>query len=109
MMPRHVYDHHALLGRLWLCLLLHVLWPGRGAWSPQAVAGKAPWHVCRAPSRYASARGREQHTGTRYSAGRVCPAVQELCALLVFLVPEREEAFFLRYCQRQEACKDLSF
>jgi hypothetical protein len=94
MMPHHVYDHQALLGRLWLYILLHLLWPGRGAWSPQAVAGRAPWQMCKAPSGYASARGREPHTGAPYSVGRVCPAVQELSPLLVFLVPEREEAFF---------------
>src|SRR5712692_11895129 len=38
MMPHHVYSQLAILGLLWLCVILHSLWPSRGSWSPQAPA-----------------------------------------------------------------------
>jgi IS1 family transposase len=35
MIPHHVYYQLAILGLLWLCVILHSLWPSRGALSPQ--------------------------------------------------------------------------
>ena len=57
------------------------------------------------PSGCSSACGRKRPPGHHF-ADRVCPAVQEL---LVCLVPECEEVFFLWHRRRQEAFKDLSF
>ena len=37
----------------------------------------------------------EQHTGARHFAGCMCPAVQKVFELFAFLVPERDEVFFL--------------
>jgi hypothetical protein len=34
MMPHHSYDPLALVGLLWLCVMLHSVWPSRGAVSP---------------------------------------------------------------------------
>ena len=42
MIPHHVYYQLALLGLLWLCVILHYLWPSRGAWSPQPPAEPLP-------------------------------------------------------------------
>src|SRR6266849_9029097 len=42
MMPHHVYYQLAILGLLWLCVILHYLWPSRGAWSPQPPAEPLP-------------------------------------------------------------------
>jgi hypothetical protein len=33
MIPHHIYYQLASLGLLWLCIILHYLWPSRGAWS----------------------------------------------------------------------------
>jgi hypothetical protein len=35
MMPHHVYYELAVIGFLWLCLMLHYTWPSRSAGSPQ--------------------------------------------------------------------------
>jgi hypothetical protein len=35
MIPHHVYYQLAVLEILWVCILLHDLWPSRGALSPQ--------------------------------------------------------------------------
>src|SRR5216683_2419640 len=42
MIPHHVYYQLAILGLLWLCVILHYLWPSRGAWSPQPPAEPLP-------------------------------------------------------------------
>jgi len=38
MIPHHVYYQLALLGLLWLCVLLHYGWPSRSATVPQRPA-----------------------------------------------------------------------
>src|SRR5712691_11708770 len=35
MIPHHIYYQLALVGLLWLCVMLHSMWPSRGAVSPQ--------------------------------------------------------------------------
>jgi len=35
MIPHHVYYQLAILGLLWLCIMLHSIWPSRSAVSPQ--------------------------------------------------------------------------
>jgi hypothetical protein len=42
MIPHHVYYQVAGLGRLWGCLMLHALWPSRGALSLQPSAAPVP-------------------------------------------------------------------
>src|SRR5262249_16720021 len=42
MIPHHVYDQLALLGLLWLCLMLHSIWPSRRAVSPQRAPAPRP-------------------------------------------------------------------
>jgi IS1 family transposase len=42
MIPHHVYDQLAILGLLWLCVILHYLWPSRDALSPQPLAAPVP-------------------------------------------------------------------
>src|SRR5262245_58011988 len=37
----------------------------------------------------------EENTGARHFAGRMCPAVQELCELRAFLIVERHKILFL--------------
>ena len=34
MIPHHVYYQRAMVGLLWLCVMLHYVWPSRGAVSP---------------------------------------------------------------------------
>jgi hypothetical protein len=34
MMPHHSYSPLAMVGRLWLCVMLHSVWPSRGAVAP---------------------------------------------------------------------------
>ena len=43
MISHHIYYYQlAILGLLWLCILLYSLWPSRGAVSPQALAEPVP-------------------------------------------------------------------
>jgi hypothetical protein len=42
MMPHHVYYQLAILGLLWLCVILHSLWLSRGVLSPQPLAAPVP-------------------------------------------------------------------
>ena len=42
MIPHHVYYHLAVVRLLWLCLMLHYLWPNRGALSPPLPAESVP-------------------------------------------------------------------
>jgi hypothetical protein len=42
MIPHHVYYQLAILGFLWLCVILHYLWPSQGAWSAQPPAEPLP-------------------------------------------------------------------
>jgi hypothetical protein len=42
MIPQHVYYQLAILGLLWFCVMLHYLWPSRGAVSPQPPAESTP-------------------------------------------------------------------
>jgi hypothetical protein len=41
MIPHHVYYQLAILGLLWFCIMLHYLWPRRGAVAPQPPAEPA--------------------------------------------------------------------
>src|SRR5215510_10277001 len=34
MIPPHVYSQLAIVGLLWLCVMLHSVWPSRGAGAP---------------------------------------------------------------------------
>jgi hypothetical protein len=42
MILHHVYYQLAVVGLLWLCVMLHYIWPRRGAVSPQLLAQPAP-------------------------------------------------------------------
>ncbi len=42
MIPHHVYYQFAILGLLWLCVILHYAWPGRYAPSPPRPAEPVP-------------------------------------------------------------------
>jgi IS1 family transposase len=42
MIPHHVYYQLAILGLLWLCVILHYFWPSRSALSPQPPAEPVP-------------------------------------------------------------------
>jgi len=42
MIPHHVYYQLAVVGLLWLCVMLHYIWPSRGTVSPQLLAQPAP-------------------------------------------------------------------
>jgi hypothetical protein len=42
MIPHHVYYQLAVLGLLWIFIMLHYLWPSRGALSPQLPAASVP-------------------------------------------------------------------
>ena len=42
MIPHYVYYQLAILGLLWLCVILHYLWPSRDAWPPQPPAAPLP-------------------------------------------------------------------
>src|SRR5712692_9109370 len=42
MIAHHVYYQLAVVGLLWLCVMLHYLWPSRGAVSPQPPAEPVP-------------------------------------------------------------------
>ncbi len=42
MILHHVYYELAILGLLWLCIILHSLWPSRGALSPRPPAAPVP-------------------------------------------------------------------
>jgi hypothetical protein len=42
MIPHHVYYQLAAVGLLWLCIMLHYLWPSRGTLSPQLPAESVP-------------------------------------------------------------------
>jgi IS1 family transposase len=42
MIPHHVYYQLAVVGLLWLCVMLHYIWPSRGAVSPPLLAQPAP-------------------------------------------------------------------
>ena len=35
MIPHHIYYQLAIVGLLWLCVMLHSVWPSRGAVPPQ--------------------------------------------------------------------------
>ena len=49
MIPHHVYYQLAILGLLWLCVILHYFWPRRSAMSSTTGRTRAP-HV-QAPTR----------------------------------------------------------
>jgi hypothetical protein len=38
MIPHLVYYHLAIVGGLWLCIMLHYVWPSQNAVSPQPLA-----------------------------------------------------------------------
>jgi hypothetical protein len=38
MIPPHIYYQLTIVGLLWLCIMLHYVWPSRGAVSPQPPA-----------------------------------------------------------------------
>jgi IS1 family transposase len=42
MIPQHVYYQLAILGLFWLCIMLHYVWPSRGAMAPQPPAEPVP-------------------------------------------------------------------
>jgi transposase-like protein/IS1 family transposase len=42
MIPHHVYYQLAILGLLWFCIMLHYLWPSRGAVAPPPPAKPVP-------------------------------------------------------------------
>ena len=42
MIPHHVYYQLAVVGLLWLCIMLHYIWSRRGAVSPQPLADLVP-------------------------------------------------------------------
>ena len=42
MIPHHVYYQLAIVGLLWLGVMLHYVWPSRGAVSPQPLAEPVP-------------------------------------------------------------------
>ena len=42
MIPPHIYYQLAIVGLLWLCILLHSVWPSRGAASPPPPAAPVP-------------------------------------------------------------------
>ena len=42
MIPHHIYYQLAIVGFLWLCIMLHYVWPSRGAVSPQPPAEPVP-------------------------------------------------------------------
>src|SRR5215475_5987708 len=42
MIPHHVYYQLVILGLLWLCVMLHYVWPSRGALSSQPLAEPMP-------------------------------------------------------------------
>ena len=42
MIPHHVYYQLAIVGLLWLCVMLHYIWPSRGAVSPQPPVQPVP-------------------------------------------------------------------
>jgi hypothetical protein len=47
MIPHHIYYQLAIVGLLWLCIMLHYVWPSRGAVSPQPSVQPAPPQVKR--------------------------------------------------------------
>src|SRR5881296_1309468 len=42
MIPHHIYYQLAIVGLLWLCVMLHDIWPSRGAVSPQPPVQPVP-------------------------------------------------------------------
>ena len=42
MIPHHVYYQLAVIGFLWLCIMLHYTWPSRSAVSPKLPAESVP-------------------------------------------------------------------
>src|SRR4029450_12250879 len=42
MIPHHIYYQLAIVGLLWLCIMLHYVWPSRGAASPPPPAAPVP-------------------------------------------------------------------
>jgi hypothetical protein len=42
MIPHHVYYQLAVIGFLWLCIMLHYTWPSRSAVSPQLPTEPVP-------------------------------------------------------------------
>jgi hypothetical protein len=42
MIPHHVYYQLAVIGFLWLCIMLHYTWPSRSAGSPQLPTESVP-------------------------------------------------------------------
>ena len=42
MIPPHIYYQLAVVGLLWLCVMLHYVWPSQGAVSPQPQAEPVP-------------------------------------------------------------------
>ena len=42
MMPHHIYYQLAIVGLLWLCIMLHYVWPSRDAGVPQPPAAPVP-------------------------------------------------------------------
>jgi hypothetical protein len=50
MIPHHVYYQLAVVGLLWLCVMLHAIWSSRGAVSPWALAEPVPPQCKRKPS-----------------------------------------------------------
>ena len=42
MIPHHLYYQLAIVGLLWLCIMLHYVWPSQGAVSPQPPAAPVP-------------------------------------------------------------------
>jgi hypothetical protein len=42
MIPHHVYYQLAILGLLWLCVMLHYVWPSHSVVSPQPSVPPAP-------------------------------------------------------------------
>jgi hypothetical protein len=42
MIPHHVYYQLAIVGCLWLCIILHYIWPSRDAVRPQVPNASVP-------------------------------------------------------------------
>jgi hypothetical protein len=42
MIPHHVYYQLAVVGLLWLCVMLHAIWSSRGALSPPPLSEPVP-------------------------------------------------------------------
>ncbi len=42
MIPHHIYYQLAIVGLLWLCVMLHYIWPSRGAVAPQPLVEPVP-------------------------------------------------------------------